>query len=88
MTYLPGPHSWEEKGPSGYTSPGFLIGPDKDVICWGFTAGVIARLFEYLGWIEDLPDAPEQELPPYMLIGRRLNLDVRPNTEFEQRRGR
>ena len=61
------------KGPAGWTSPGFLIGDDNDVICWGFTAGIIARLFEYLGWIEDLPDAPEQELPGYMLAGRRLN---------------
>ena len=56
---------------SAGAAPGFLIGADKDVICWGFTAGVIARLFEYLGWIEDLPDAPEQELPAYMLVGRR-----------------
>ena len=55
----------------GWSSPGFLIGDDHDVICWGFTAGVIARLFEYLGWIEDLPDAPAQELPDYMLVGRR-----------------
>jgi 8-oxo-dGTP pyrophosphatase MutT (NUDIX family) len=73
-------------GPSGWRSPGFLIGEDHDVICWGFTAGIIARLFEYLGWIEDLPDAPERELPAYMLVGRRLNPDVRPNTEFDQRR--
>ena len=73
-------------GPGGWRSPGFLIGPGKDVICWGFTAGVIARLFEYLGWIEDLPDAPEQELPSYMLVGRRLNQDVLPNTDFERRR--
>ena len=79
-------HRITVEGPSGYTSPGFLIGPDKDVICWGFTAGVIARLFEYLGWIEDLPDAPRTELPAYMLVGRRLNQGVRPNTEFEQRR--
>ncbi len=81
-------HRITVKGPSGYISPGFLIGPDKDVICWGFTAGIIARLFEYLGWIEDLPDAPEREIPPYMLAGRRLNADVPPNTEFDQRRGR
>jgi 8-oxo-dGTP pyrophosphatase MutT (NUDIX family) len=73
-------------GPGGWRSPGFLIGDDHDVICWGFTAGIIARLFEYLGWIQDLPDAPEQELPPYMLVGRRLNQDAEPNTEFEQRR--
>lgn len=79
-------HRITVKGPSGYTSPGFLIGPDKDVICWGFTAGVIARLFEYLGWVEDLPDAPVREVPAYMLAGRRLNPDAEPNTDFEQRR--
>lgn len=73
--------------PSGYRSPGFLIGDDHDVICWGFTAGVIARLFEFLGWIEDLPDAPEQELPDYMLVGRRLDQEPAvPNTEFDRRR--
>jgi 8-oxo-dGTP pyrophosphatase MutT (NUDIX family) len=74
-------------GPGGWRSPGFLIGDDNDVICWGFTAGIIARLFEFLGWIEDLPDAPERELPAYMLVGRRLNQEVAPNTEFERRRG-
>ena len=79
------PHHRHRARRAGAT-PGFLIGDDHDVICWGFTAGVIARLFEYLGWIEDLPDAPEQELPAYMLVGRRLNQDVQPNTEFEKRR--
>ena len=47
---------------------------------------MIARLFEYLGWIEDLPDAPAQELPDYMLVGRRLAEDLetsQPNTDFE-----
>jgi 8-oxo-dGTP pyrophosphatase MutT (NUDIX family) len=70
-----------------WRSPGFLIGDDHDVICWGFTAGIIARLFEYLGWLEDLPDAPDQELPDYMLTGVVLR-DIPPNTDFEQRRGR
>lgn len=75
------------KGPSGYRSPGFLVGDDHDVILWGFTGGVVARLFEYLGWIDDLPDAPERDLPDYMLGGRPpANVDVRPNTEFEERR--
>jgi 8-oxo-dGTP pyrophosphatase MutT (NUDIX family) len=77
----------------GWTSPGFLIGDDHDVICWGFTAGVIARLFEYLGWIEDLPHAPVQKLPDYMLVGRRVlspeDLEdlPKPNTDFISRRG-
>jgi 8-oxo-dGTP pyrophosphatase MutT (NUDIX family) len=74
-------------GPSGWRSPGFLIGEDHDVILWGFTGGIIARLFEYLGWLEDLPGAPERDIPDYMLGGRpRLNEDVQPNTEFEERR--
>jgi 8-oxo-dGTP pyrophosphatase MutT (NUDIX family) len=79
-------HRITVKGPSGWRSPGFLIGEAHDVICWGFTAGIIARLFEFLGWIEDLPGAPEQELPAYMLVGRRLDEEARPNTDFEQRR--
>ncbi|WP_340539212.1 NUDIX hydrolase [Nocardioides sp. GXZ039] len=77
-------------GPSGWRSPGFLIGEDHDVILWGFTGGIVARLFEYLGWIEDLPDAPDRELPEYMLRGRRATTmkPVLPNTEFEERRRR
>lgn len=74
-------------GPSGWRSPGFLIGDDHEVILWGFTGGVVARLFEFLGWIEDLPDAPEREIPSYMLGGRPPeNRDIRSNTEFEERR--
>ena len=77
---------------AGLESPGFLIGDDHDVICWGFTAGVIARLFEYLGWIDDLPDAPVHGLPDYMLVGRGVvtsdDLDdlPKPNTDFLARR--
>ena len=55
---------------TGWVSPGFMIGPDKDVILWGFTAGVVQRFLGYLGWIDDMPDAPEVELPSYMLAGR------------------
>ena len=54
----------------GWRTPGFLIGPDKDVILWGFTGGVVARFLQHLGWIDDMPDAPDIELPPYMLAGR------------------
>ncbi len=34
--------------PSGWTGPAFDIG--TDVPLWGFTAGIISRLFERLGW--------------------------------------
>jgi 8-oxo-dGTP pyrophosphatase MutT (NUDIX family) len=54
-----------------YRGPGFLIGEDHDVIVWGFTAGIIARLFAHVGWMEDLPEAPVRPLPAYMLDWRR-----------------
>lgn len=53
-----------------YITPAFLIGPDKDVILWGFTGGIVARFFRYVGWIDDVPNAPITELPDYMLQGR------------------
>jgi len=53
----------------GWRSPGFMIGPDKDVILWGFTGGVVERFLTHVGWIDPMPDAPEVELPAYMLAG-------------------
>jgi 8-oxo-dGTP pyrophosphatase MutT (NUDIX family) len=71
--------------PSGWLGPGFLIGDDKDVILWGFTAGIVARLFEHVGWTRPVPDAPVRDLPDYMLQGEPTR-SVRPNTRFEERR--
>ncbi len=53
-----------------YTSPGIWIGPGKDLMLWGFTGGIVTRLFTYVGWIEDMPDAPFAEVPEHMLQGR------------------
>ncbi len=53
--------------PSGYSSPGFLIGDDKDLILWGFTAGVINKLFDYVGLTEPWDATITRELPGYML---------------------
>ena len=55
--------------PSGWIGPGFLIGHDRDVILWGFTAGIIARLFDYLGLDEDWDRARVRDLPDHMLQG-------------------
>ena len=55
--------------PSGYRSPGFLIGPAR-LVLWGFTAGIITRLFDHLGWTRPWDETREQELPDYMLQGR------------------
>jgi hypothetical protein len=49
--------------------PGFLIGRDREVILWGFTAGVISRLLDHVGltrpWdAERMHDLPERMLRP------------------------
>jgi 8-oxo-dGTP pyrophosphatase MutT (NUDIX family) len=48
--------------PSGFLGPAFLLG---DLVVWGFTAGLLSRLFAIVGWempwddsvIVDLPDS-------------------------------
>lgn len=72
--------------PSGWVGPGFFIGDDKDVILWGFTAGIIARLFDFLGWTVEVAEPPLVDLPDYMLQGEPARTDFQPNTEFEERR--
>jgi len=53
--------------PMGYRSPGFMIGDDKDLILWGFTAGIVNKLFDHLGWTRTWDQGVEQRLPDYML---------------------
>ena len=65
--------------PSGWTGPGFLIGPERDVVLWGFTAGIIARLFSYLGWAEDWDRARVRDLPDHMLQGVPRGTDLADN---------
>jgi 8-oxo-dGTP pyrophosphatase MutT (NUDIX family) len=52
--------------PMGYSSPGFMIGDDKDLILWGFTAGLVNKLFDHVGWTRPWDASVEQELPDYM----------------------
>ena len=79
-------HRIAVRHPSGWVGPGFLIGADKDVILWGFTAGIIARLFDFLGWGAEPADPPVVELPDYMLANQPTRADFAPNTDFEERR--
>jgi 8-oxo-dGTP pyrophosphatase MutT (NUDIX family) len=53
--------------PMGYRSPGFMIGDEKDLILWGFTAGIVNKLFDHVGWTRDWDEGVEQRLPDYML---------------------
>lgn len=53
------------KHPLGWEGPGWMVGPDADVLLWGFTAGIVNALFDYVGWtrewdrdlVRGLPDA-------------------------------
>jgi len=53
--------------PSGWKGPGFYIGERKDLILWGFTAGIISRLFDYLGWTRPWDESVLGSLPEHML---------------------
>jgi 8-oxo-dGTP pyrophosphatase MutT (NUDIX family) len=63
-------HRVSVRHPSGWTGPAFLIGDDKDLVLWGFTAGIIARLFDFLGWTRPWDPAVLRDLPDHMLAGR------------------
>lgn len=60
-------HRVTVRHPSGWRGPAFLIGDDKDLILWGFTAGIIARLFDHLGWTRAWDESVTRDLPPHML---------------------
>ena len=77
-------HRIAVRHPAGWNGPGFLIGPDKDVILWGFTAVIIARLFGHLGWAEDWDRARMRDLPDHMLQGVPRGTDLAPNTKLEE----
>jgi 8-oxo-dGTP pyrophosphatase MutT (NUDIX family) len=47
--------------PSGWRGPAFEVG--SEVPLWGFTAGVISRLFEQLGWEKPWDDSITRPLP-------------------------
>ncbi len=57
--------------PSGWRGPAFLIGEERELILWGFTAGIIARLFDFLGWTRPWDETQTRPLPDHMLIARR-----------------
>jgi len=52
--------------PMGYSGPGFLIGDSKDLILWGFTAGLVDKLFDHVGLTRPWNASVERELPDYM----------------------
>lgn len=79
-------HRITVRHPSGWLGPGFVIGDRKDVILWGFTAGIIARLFDYVGWSVPWDGTRVRDLPAHMLRGLPPRDDVPPNTDLREPR--
>ena len=54
--------------PSGYLGPAFLVG---DLLVWGFTAGLLSRLFALVGWERSWDAGRVVDLPPDQARGSR-----------------
>lgn len=73
--------------PLGFRGPGFLL-PDGGVL-WGFTAGLVARLFDHVGWTRPWDEDREHPVEEWMIVGRG-NTDREipaypvPNSEFPE----
>ena len=62
-------HRVTVRAPSGWKGPAFWIGADKDLLLWGFTAGIIAKLFDHAGWARPWNAEDVRPLPATMRAG-------------------
>lgn len=73
--------------PLGWAGPGWMIGPERDVMLWGFTAGVISRLFDVVGWTRAWDEDDVRKIPDAHVEWHRvatfLGIDVPDDEEFD-----
>jgi 8-oxo-dGTP pyrophosphatase MutT (NUDIX family) len=60
------------KHPLGWHGPGWMVGPDLDVLLWGFTAGIVDALFDHVGWTRDWDRSKQHTLPEEHVDWRRI----------------
>ncbi len=75
-------HRVSVRHPSGWTGPAFMIGEGNDLVLWGFTAGIIARLFDLLGWTRPWDAGVLRDLPEHMLTAR-AEVAARPSAPLD-----
>lgn len=73
-------HRFSVKHPLGWAGPGWMIGTDQDVLLWGFTAGIIDALFDFVGWTrpwnsDDVRPLPESHIE-WHRVAEQLGIDV------------
>jgi 8-oxo-dGTP pyrophosphatase MutT (NUDIX family) len=61
--------------PNGWRGPAWMIGPTRDVLLWGFTAGIIDALFDQVGWTREWDRSAVRGLPEHLT---RWDRDHRP----------
>lgn len=74
--------------PLGWRGPGWLIGPGRDVLLWGFTAGIIDALFTLVGWTRDWDREVVRELPERHLQRRPARTGTGAEPDRDHRPGR
>lgn len=80
-------HRFSVKHPLGWSGPGWMIGTDQDVLLWGFTAGIIDALFDYVEWTrpwdaDDVRSLPESHIE-WHRIAEQLGIDVSELTDLD-----
>lgn len=73
--------------PLGWSGPGWAIGPDRDVLLWGFTAGIVNALFDHVGWTREWDRDVVRGLPDAHIdwphIADHLGVDIPAGTDFD-----
>jgi hypothetical protein len=64
-----------------------MIGPDRDVLLWGFTAGIIDALFDVVGWTREWDRDDVRGLPDHLIewnrVAELLGIDVPEGEVFD-----
>lgn len=73
-------HRFSVRHPLGWTGPAWMIGTDQDVLLWGFTAGIVDALFDFVGWTrpwnrDDVRPLPQRHVE-WHRIADHLGIDV------------
>lgn len=56
--------------PMGRFGPGFAL--EGGLVLWGFTAGIVSRLFDHVGWTRPWDESVERPVEDWMIHGRRV----------------
>jgi 8-oxo-dGTP pyrophosphatase MutT (NUDIX family) len=73
--------------PLGWNGPGWMIGPERDVLLWGFTAGILNAIFDFVGWTRPWDRSVQRELPERHIewnrVARQLGYELAEGEDFD-----